>query len=221
MNLKFQYNKITEIQLNKQLKVREIALPTLKNKESALRAEVKKAKDAARDMDEQIRNRTAELEQFMKLWGEFDPTLVQISNVEIKTRKIAGVKIPVLQNIEFTIAPYNLFSAPSWFPDGMQMLKELSRLQIEASFFIRKMQILEQVRKKTTQKVNLYEKVQIPSYQAAILKIKRYLEDEENLSKAGQKILKSRMDREAKERDNTDAPPPNGNKFSRSQEAEA
>ena len=59
------------------------------------------------------------------------------------------------------------------------------------------MQILEQVRKKTTQKVNLYEKVQIPAFEDAILKIKRYLEDEENLSKASQKILKSRFEQES------------------------
>jgi V/A-type H+/Na+-transporting ATPase subunit D len=35
--------------LNKQLKVRVRALPTIKNKESAFRMEVKKAKDAAID----------------------------------------------------------------------------------------------------------------------------------------------------------------------------
>ncbi|HNT51847.1 MAG TPA: V-type ATP synthase subunit D [Candidatus Syntrophosphaera sp.] len=58
------------------------------------------------------------------------------------------------------------------------------------------MQILERVRKKTTQKVNLYEKVQIPAYEDSILKIKRFLEDEENLSKAGQKILKNRLSQE-------------------------
>jgi len=55
------------------------------------------------------------------------------------------------------------------------------------------MEILEYARRKTTQKVNLYEKVQIPGFEAAILKIKRYLEDEENLSKASQKIVKSRI----------------------------
>jgi len=45
------------------------------------------------------------------------------------------------------------------------------------------MRLLDYSRKKTTQKVNLYEKVQIPGYQEAIRKIKRYMEDEENLSK--------------------------------------
>jgi len=196
MNLKFQYNKISQIQLGKQLDIRVKALPTLKNKESALRAEVKKAKDTARELDNKITARTAEMEQFMKLFAEFDSSLIRIKQVEIKTRKIAGVKIPVLGELEFAIQPFNLFKAPSWFPEGITMLQDLSRLQIEREFFIRKMHILEQVRKKTTQKVNLYEKVQIPAYEEAIMKIKRYLEDEENLSKAGQKILKGRLSKE-------------------------
>jgi len=79
----------------------------------------------------------------------------------------------------------------------MELVKALATIKIERDFFLRKMNILEQVRKKTTQKVNLYEKVQIPAYEEAILKIKRFLEDEENLSKAAQKILKSRVEEEA------------------------
>ena len=59
-------------------------------------------------------------------------------------------------------------------------------------------------RKKTTQKVNLYEKVQIPGYQEAIRKIKRYMEDEENLSKAASNIVKSRHAVEEEEEQNND-----------------
>ena len=43
MAIKFQFNKTSLNGLNKQLKIRTRALPTLKNKESALRLEVKKA----------------------------------------------------------------------------------------------------------------------------------------------------------------------------------
>ncbi|HOH96873.1 MAG TPA: V-type ATP synthase subunit D [Candidatus Cloacimonadota bacterium] len=194
MNLKFQYNKISQLQLIKQLGVRVKALPTLKNKESALRLEVKRARDKATELDQEVKKRMQELEIFMKLWGEFDPALIKIRHVEIKTRKIAGVKTPLLERIDYEISPFNLFTAPSWYLDGIVMLKELSRLQIEREFFVRKMHILEQVRKKTTQKVNLYEKVQIPAFEEAILRIKRFLEDEENLSKAAQKILKDRLE---------------------------
>ena len=62
-----------------------------------------------------------------------------------------------------------------------------------------KSRILEFQRKKTTQKVNLYEKVQIPGYKEAIRKIKRYMEDEENLSKASSKIVKGRHAAEEEE----------------------
>ena len=47
MAIKFQYNKTSLGELTKQLKIRKNALPTIKSKESALRSEVKRAKDSA------------------------------------------------------------------------------------------------------------------------------------------------------------------------------
>ncbi|HHV36865.1 MAG TPA: V-type ATP synthase subunit D [Candidatus Cloacimonetes bacterium] len=202
MKINFQYNKISQLQLIKQLEVREKALPTLKNKESALRLEVKRARDDAAELERAIAQRNTEINALMRLWGEFDQSLISIRDVDIRTKKIAGVKTPELEHIDFEIAPFNLFTAPSWYLDGITLLKELARLQIEREFFIRKMLILEQVRKKTTQKVNLYEKVQIPAFEDAILRIKRFLEDEENLSKAAQKILKTRLEKLRLEKQN-------------------
>ena len=69
---------------------------------------------------------------------------------------------------------------------------EMDRYIFESEVEKEKSRILDYQRKKTTQKVNLYEKVQIPGYQEAIRKIKRFMEDEENLSKASSKIVKER-----------------------------
>jgi V/A-type H+-transporting ATPase subunit D len=73
------------------------------------------------------------------------------------------------------------------------MLKKAAHLKIQKEVAEKKTSILEYARKKITQKVNLYEKVQIPAYNDAMRKIKRYLEDEDNLAKSSQKILKQRM----------------------------
>nr|HPK05125.1 V-type ATP synthase subunit D [Bacteroidales bacterium] len=54
MAIKFQYNKTSLQDMNKQLRIRLRALPTLKNKESALRVEVKRAKDEASKLDEKL-----------------------------------------------------------------------------------------------------------------------------------------------------------------------
>ena len=54
MAIKFQYNKTSLGELGKQLKMRQKALHTIKSKESALRSEVKKAKDTAQDYRRRI-----------------------------------------------------------------------------------------------------------------------------------------------------------------------
>jgi len=199
MAIKFHYNKTSLQLLNKQLKVRQNALPTLKNKESALRLEVKKAKTEAAVLDEKLRGKLAENESTIRLWSEFNPDLIIIKDVILTVKKIAGVKTPILEKVDFEIKKYSYFKSPAWFPDGIKIIKELVQIAIERDVFERKNELLDFARKKTTQKVNLYEKVQIPGYEEAILKIKRFMEDEENLSKAAQKIVKSRMDNQKME----------------------
>ena len=192
MAIKFQYNKTSLTNLGKQLKIRQNALPTLKNKESALRVGVIAAKAEAQAQAEALERKLKEYDYLAALWNEFRPGLISIKDVHLKTVKIAGVKAPQLDRIDFELQPFNAFASPAWFADGIRILKELSTLGIESEISEERRLVLEFNRKKTTQKVNLYEKVQIPGYQEAIRKIKRYMEDEENLSKASSKIVKNR-----------------------------
>ncbi|HPD96050.1 MAG: V-type ATP synthase subunit D [Bacteroidales bacterium] len=194
MAIKFQFNKTSLNELNKHLKVRQRALPTLKNKESALRMEVKRAKNMAQELDDKLDARIKTYEYMVSLWGEFERNLVEVEDVQLSWIKIAGVKIPVLQDVIFKTKEYSVFSRPFWYADGVNILKELASIGIEQNFYYEKMRLLDYARKKTTQKVNLYEKVQIPGYENAIRKIKRFLEDEENLSKSAMKIVKKRYD---------------------------
>ena len=202
MAIKFQYNKTSLNNLNKQLKMRKNALPTLKNKESALRLEVRKAKEYAEKLIEDLDASLKRYDSLAALWNEFEPGLIAITDVDLVTVKVAGVKTPELKEIHYQINDFNAFSKPAWYADGVAILKELSKLGIESEVYKEKARILDFQRKKTTQKVNLYEKVQIPGYQEAIRKIKRYMEDEENLSKAASKIVKSRHELEEEEQDN-------------------
>ncbi|MBR4735106.1 MAG: V-type ATP synthase subunit D [Bacteroidales bacterium] len=199
MAIKFQYNKTSLTELGKQLKVRQRALPTLQNKESALRLEVRKAKDESSKLVESLEKALKDYDYLAALWNEFEPGLIAIKDVDLYTKKVAGVKTPALGEIHYEIKPFNAFVKPAWYADGVRILKELSRLGIESEVYLEKARILDYNRKKTTQKVNLYEKVQIPGYQEAIRKIKRYMEDEENLSKASSKIVKSRHAEEEEE----------------------
>ena len=196
MAIQFQYNKTSLQALEKQLKVRVRALPTIKNKESALRLAVKRTKDEQKALEEAFNTQINSYEYMSKLWNEFDQTLIAIKEVEFITQKVAGVMVPVFGNLVFEEKPYSLFNAPVWFSDGIKLLKQLAETGIKAEIETMKLERLERARRKTTQKVNLFEKVQIPGYSDAILKIKRYLEDEESLSKSSQKIMRANLEKE-------------------------
>lgn len=199
MAIKFQYNKTSLQQLEKQLKVRTRTLPIIKNKESALRMEVKKCKEESVELEVKLEKKIQRYETMFALWNEFDASLIAVKDVKLGIKKIAGVRVPLLETVDFDIRPYSLFNAPKWYADGIHILKELAHTAIEREFTLAKLGLLEHARKKTTQKVNLFEKVQIPGYEDAIRKIKRFMEDEENLSKSSQKILKSIQEKRKEE----------------------
>lgn len=193
MAIKVQYNKTALQGLEKQLKVRERALPTLKNKESALRMEVKRARDKASALDQELLDQSQQYTRMSRLWGEFDHDLIRIKDVRLASKKIAGVFTPVLDEVIFDTGSLNGFNQPIWYADGVEIVRKLTGIAVEREVFLKKMDLLDFARKKTTQKVNLYEKVQIPGFQDAIRKIKRFLEDEDNLSKSAQKIVKNKQ----------------------------
>jgi len=196
MSIKFQYNKISQQRLQKQLDIRLRALPTLQSKEAALRVEVKKAKDTMNELDKKLQEKLDQYEDMARLWCEFDKDLVTIREVKLATKKIAGTKTPVLEDVDFDLKDFSMYNNPSWYLKGVDLLESLGQIAVEKEVFRKKMELLDYARKKTTQKVNLYEKVQIPEYQDAINKIKRFLEDQDNLSKAAQKIVKKRHEQQ-------------------------
>lgn len=195
MAIKFQYNKTSLQQLEKHLKMRVRTLPIIKSKENALRMEVKHCKTEAADLELRLEQQIQAYDAMFALWNEFDPTLIKVKDVHLGIKKIAGVRAPVLHNIDFEIRPFSMFNAPKWYFDGIHILKQLAQTAIEREFMLAKLNLLEHARKKTTQKVNLFEKVQIPGYEDALRKIKRFMEDEENLSKSSQKILKLQQEK--------------------------
>lgn len=191
MALKFQYNKTALQNLRRQLSIREKALPTLKSKEAALRLEVRKITAEIDLLKEEYQMIVKENQNYNGFWREF-PQIVKIRNIISEQKNIAGVRVAILKNIDFALEQISLFNMPSWIRLAINMFERLMTIQIRIEMTEARLNALAYARKKTTQKVNLYEKVQIPEYRMAIIKIKRYMEDEDNLSKSSQKIVKER-----------------------------
>ena len=162
MAIKFQYNKTSLTNLGKQLKVRRNALPTLKNKESALRVSVSAAKAEAERLEKAVTEALASYDYLAALWNEFEPGLIRITDIHLKTVKVAGVKIPQLDGIDYELKPFNAFTKPAWYADGVRILQDITRLGIESEIYEQRRRILDYPSKKTTQKAPLYQQVQLP-----------------------------------------------------------
>lgn len=112
MAIKFQYNKTSLQSLDKQLKMRVRALPTIKNKESALRSEVKKAKEVADEFDGKLDDTLNGISDMLQLYDEYTPDILTVKDVNMSVKKIAGVRTPVLDQVEYEIKDFSLFNAP-------------------------------------------------------------------------------------------------------------
>jgi len=193
MKIQLKYNKTALREFQKKLQIRERALPTLKNKEAVLRAMVLEAKKEIEQIDVLLLSKIQKNEPWKDLWQEFNTNLIQIAKVSTTKIKVAGIDIPVFESLDTMEQDFSLISNPFWFKNGVQEVKDVLEIRVRKKYLSNKLSLLEGARKKATQKVNLYEKVQIPTLASATRQIKRYLEDEENLAKAGQKLLKQRL----------------------------
>jgi V/A-type H+/Na+-transporting ATPase subunit D len=196
MELKYQFNKVSMQSLQRQLKIRTAALPVLKSKESVLRMHEKRQKEIYEELEESYQAKLELLKSDHRLWVEFPKSIYFLKNVSITEKKIAGIPVPAIKDIDWQVKDFSRFAAAKWLTTGVGVLRDLTHMLAEMEVVEKGIEIIEHARRKTTQKVNLYEKVQIPAYSDAIMKIKRYLEDVANLDKAVQKITKQRNEAE-------------------------
>ncbi|MFA6108124.1 MAG: V-type ATP synthase subunit D [Candidatus Latescibacterota bacterium] len=193
MALVYQFNRMAIQDLRRRLKARLTALPTLKNKETALRAAVQehhlRLQEAQRTYDERL----GRVREDLTLWAEFPAYIFVIERLVSRPVKVTGVVYPEFVEVVWNTREFSKFNKPAWVTTGIRVLQDLAADQARIAITGQALEILEQARKRTTQKVNLYEKVQIPAYSEAILRVKRHLEDVDNLTKAAQKLTKQRL----------------------------
>ena len=188
-----EYNKIAIQGYRRKLAARRASLPTLKSKESALRLVVEKLKERRKAEELDLHTLVARAGEYMEFWGEFPYNIFSLKTMVTKPVRIAGVLVPDFDHIEWQAREFSRFNKPGWLATGIDQLRQIAQAASMLEVTDKQLSLLEYARRKTTQKVNLYEKVQIPAYLAAIQQITRYLEDVENLEKAAMKIVKRRL----------------------------
>ena len=119
--------------------------------------------------------------------------LVKVREVRTGTANIAGVAIPTFESVETDVRPVDPWATPAWVDSAVEATTQVLSLQCERAIFEEQRRLVQEELQKTSQRVNLFEKVKIPACKEAIRVIKIALGDEQTAAVTRGKIAKSRV----------------------------
>jgi V/A-type H+-transporting ATPase subunit D len=169
-------------------------LPTLQLKKQQLQVELRQLDariEARRAEQQQLR---ADTDRWVKLfceeveWSRY----LKIDSVRSSSGNIAGVAIPVFDDVVFRRELPDLWLTASWVDDGLRALERLIRLEIELAYLDEQHRLLAAELRTTNQRVNLFEKVKIPEAVENIRVIRIFLGDQMTAAVARSKIAKAK-----------------------------
>jgi V/A-type H+-transporting ATPase subunit D len=170
-------------------------LPTLQLKKQQLQMELRRIEyEVERRALKQAQKRE-NLREWVAVFADgFDiASLVTAARVETGTANIAGIDIPVFNQVRFTENPSDLFLSPLWVDRGLEMLKDLYSLEAELAVFRRQEELIGLELRVTSQRINLFEKVKIPEARENIRVIQIFLGDQQVAAVVRGKISKNKI----------------------------
>ncbi len=191
--------KLTKTELKAQtdaLKRFRRFLPLLVLKKQQLQGEIAgiaaKAEEAAR-REQAVRR---ELNGWVGLLATDEsllPGLVKVREVKTGTANVAGVAIPTFESVETDVRSVDPWSTPAWVDAAVDATTKVLTLQCQRAVYDEQRRLVQEELQKTSQRVNLFEKVKIPDCREAIRVIKIALGDEQTAAVTRGKIAKSRV----------------------------
>ena len=190
--------KLTKTELKKQkdaLKRFTRYLPTLQLKKQQLQMVIRQVEAQEREKTAEQNRLNDEIHKWVEVFGEPFPLdeCVKIDSVETSTGNIAGVDIPVFNDITFKKIEYDLFTSPLWVDTAVERLQEIIAIDEEVKILQKQRKLLSQELRVTTQRVNLFEKVKIPETKENIRQIRIYLGDQQTAAVVRGKISKKKL----------------------------
>ena len=181
-------------------------LPTLQLKKQQLQSVIMKTKAELEQKEVERAQMIGDLDDWVAVFAEneiFDEEkkldhLVQPETVICKNENIAGVTVPTFQELTFKDIVYDVDDYPQWVDTAIVKLREIARLVALVSTLRKQETLLENELRATSQRVNLFEKVQIPEAQENIRVIGVFLGDQQTAAGVRGKISKKKLVEAAK-----------------------
>ena len=196
--------KLTKNELKRQkdrLKRFTRYLPTLELKKRQLIQEIGKIQYVIDGLWGDMDQLAAEVHQWVDVFAEEVDwqQLFGIKEVVVARGNIAGIDIPIFQDVVFEDFPYDLLQTPLWVDAGIEVCKQQSRSRAELQIAEKQREILRAELRITIQRIKLFEEVKIPQARESIRTIQIFLGDQQTAEMVRGKIAKAKLAKKRQE----------------------
>ena len=175
------------------MRLYERVLPSLDLKRMQISGELKRARQQLVEAEAEVEklNRRVAEQLPMLANREIDVSgLVQVESFRIEEENLVGVKLPKLAEVKCRVAEYSMLAKPHWVDMLVEQLKQMIEQKTRVEVAAERVRMLEQAERRVTQRVNLFDKILIPTAKKNIQKIQIYLADAERAAVVRSKITK-------------------------------
>ena len=190
---KLAFNKSSMHQERDRLRTFQRFLPSLDLKRKQLMAELTAARRALEELQAQRQTLLADAGARLPMAAGTDIALdglVTAERVRVREENRLGVLMPVVDGVDIRIADYGMLTRPHWIDGVVDAARRLVDLDLETEAAAQRVSRLAQAVRRLTQRVNLFEKVLIPTAQKNIARIQIALADAERAAVVRAKIAK-------------------------------
>jgi V/A-type H+-transporting ATPase subunit D len=197
--IKIKYTKTEQARQKKVLKVSLRMLPLFEAMEKSLMATINTIGEKIISIRETIEQNQKQAECWIAVmndsWVKVD-NFISVNEVITKQVDVAGVRVKQYERVDFKLNPIN-DDAPLWLDNAMELMKEQLQLLAEIDCLQKQIEILDEELMEVRARVKLFENRRIPNAKMAIRKIGQKLQDDERLSIATAKVVKTKKLEEA------------------------
>jgi len=172
-------------------------LPMLKLKQQQLQLKLRVVAQERREIERAADEADARFRRYEAILAERAgiPLRQMAVPASIRTSQanVAGVEIPVFEDVVFSEVRYSLFSTSPWVDQAVADLRECSMWRARLDVIRTQERRLSRELTRLIQRVNLFEKIKIPEAREAIRLIRIKLGDEMAAAVGRAKIAKSKL----------------------------
>ncbi|MES2199300.1 MAG: V-type ATP synthase subunit D [Chlamydiota bacterium] len=192
--------KLTKTELRlQQVKLAQLQkyLPTLQLKKALLQAEVNQSALEILQLRKEFTMNREVLRNNAALFSERNSggffSSISVQGVKTTSENIAGVEVPVFQEVTFAEPTYSLFDTPVWYESAMEEMRAMIISQEKVVIGERKKAALEKELRDVSIRVNLFEKISIPRAKENMKRIKIFLGDQQLAAVSQAKVSKKKI----------------------------